>query len=309
MTIQTLTQKSNKILQTTSPTPSIDSVVFLCEVLNKTKEFIFANPNFEISAEQEEKFFSMIERRKNHEPVAYIINKKEFFELDFFINKNVLIPRPETEMLVEETIHNLNCELNCDHSIDVVDVGTGSGCIISSIAKYLVNNNLYCSENILSSIEQVKSQKLKVKRTTKYNFFAIDSSAESLEVAKKNFKTHGIDFIQTLRGNLLEPYLKIKDTNNTAIIIANLPYLNNNEYDKTAPDVKNFEPKSALYGGPDGLKYIKELIDQASKSGLNKAVILLEISPSQVGFLQNNGFVIKKDLFSVSRYAVMSKSK
>jgi len=304
MTIQNLTQKSNKMLNATSTTPSLDTVVFLCEVLDQTKEFIFANPNFEVSNEQEKKFWGMIERRKKNEPVAYIINKKEFFGLDFFINKNVLIPRPETEMLVEEIIHNLNCELNCDHSIDVIDVGTGSGCIISSIAKYLVSNNLYCSENILPSIEQVKSQKLKVKRTTKYNFFAIDSSAESLEVAKKNFKTHGVNFIQTLQGNLLKPYLKIKNTDNTVVIIANLPYLNDEEYENTSPDVKNFEPKSALYGGVDGLKYIKELLEQIAKNGLNKTKIVMEISPSQVAFLQNNGFEIKKDLFGVSRYAI-----
>jgi len=268
-------------------------VVFLCAVLNKTKEFILANPNFEIPEKQEKDFLKMLERRKNHEPVAYIVNQKEFFGLNFFINKNVLIPRPETEMLVEETIHNLNCKLNHDHDIDIVDVGTGSGCIITSIAKNVNHTNV--------------------------NFFATDSSEKSLDVAKKNFKIHGVEFIKALQGNLLEPYLKLRgisrvhhwDRSKTVIIVANLPYLNDDEYESTAPDVKNFEPKSALYGGLDGLKYIKELLFQVSKNGLNKAKIIMEISPSQTQYFTKNfpTAQIKKDLFGIDRFVLLSMSK
>jgi len=287
MTIQSLTKKSNKILKDTSTTSSLDSVVFLCEVLHRTKEFIFANPNFEISKEQERKFFEMIERRKNHEPVAYIINKKEFFGLDFYVDKNVLIPRPETEMFIHDLIHKLNHELNHDFNIDIIDIGTGSGCIIVSIIKSLIKNKT-----------ELKS----------FNFFAIDNSEKSLEVARKNFKLHRIDFIKTLQGNLLEPYLKIRNKKNKAIIIANLPYLNDDEYNNTAPDVKKFEPKSALYGGGNGLKFIKELLTQVSKNGLNKAIIMLEISPTQTQYFIEHFPTAKiiKDLFGVDRIAILT---
>jgi len=330
MSIHNLLQQSTQTLSPTSSTPQLDAVVFLCETLRQTKEFILANPDHKISIEQERKFFSMVERRKNHEPVAYIINKKEFFGLDFFVNENVLIPRPETETLVELSLlpelqqakrknHNLNCKLNHEHAIDIVDVGTGSGCVTVSIIKLLLEQKFLLQTTRATNFKfqkpariatqsVVDSPNFKYKENLKnINFFAIDNSEKSLEIARKNFKFHEIDFIKILKGNLLEPYLKVKNKKNKSIIIANLPYLNDDEYNRTTPDVKNFEPKSALCGGKDGLKYIKELLAQVSKNGLNKAIIVLEISPTQTLYFIEKfpAAKIKKDLYGVDRFVII----
>ena len=296
MTISNLIKKSSQYLKKTSTTPLLDSEVFLCKALKKEKEFILANPNFKISAAQEKKFWDMVERRKKYEPVVYIINKKEFFGLDFYIDENVLMPRPKTEILVEKTIEiilKLFSKKN-NKQIDVIDVGTGSGCIIAAIANqfsYYRRDAKYC----------VSTEENKI------NFFAIDNSKNSLKTAKKNFKKLELKKIKTLQGNLIEPYLKIKNKSSIKIITANLPYLNETEYKNCLPEVKKHEPKNALYGGKNGLKYIIELIGQIKKSEIKNVYLLLEISPAQKKYFINNFSSAKiiKDFFQADRFAIL----
>ncbi|MFH1175723.1 MAG: peptide chain release factor N(5)-glutamine methyltransferase [bacterium] len=309
MATRDLLQKSSQLLKKTSTTPLLDTEVFLCEVLDKPKEFVLANPEFEIPEKQEKKFWEMVERRKKSEPVAYIINKKEFYSLDFFVDKNVLIPRPETEMIVEMVlkitvgaIHELPLPKN--KCVDIIDIGTGSGCIIGTIAKKLVG-----------AIHELPLPKM--------HFFAIDNNSETLKIAKKNFENLGIEKnINVLEGNLLEPYLELENpptpftkgvigekfsASTEKIILTNLPYLNEEEYKNCAPDVKLYEPKNALYGGKDGLKYIKELLLQIKKANLKNYYLILEISPAQTEFFKNNfsEIEIKKDLFGIDRFAIL----
>jgi len=327
MAIQNLLKKSSQELKKTSTTPLLDCEIFLCEAIQKEKEFILANLDYKISKNQEKKFWGMVERRKKHEPVAYIINRKEFFGLDFFVNhvqknifhrasKNVLIPRPETEMLVEETISIIQNLVWTENSppiqknpltpflkgghknINIIDVGTGSGCIIAAIANYFCN------------VETQDFASLQIGKNIK--IFAIDNSSDSLKIAKRNFRKLGIEKqIKILKGNLIEPYLEYCNCRSTMhrapthhVIIANLPYLNEQEYKNCPSDVKKYEPKNALYGGKDGLKFIKKLISQIEKSGLENYSLLLEMSPTQAEFLKSQGFKIKKDLFKIERYAL-----
>lgn len=295
MTIQTLLKNSSQILKKSSSTPIIDSEVFLCEAIKKSKEFILANPNFEITKSQEKKFWEMVERRKKCEPVAYIINKKEFFGLEFYVDKNVLIPRPETEIMVEMVLeiirnHYLNNDLN--QYLDIIDAGTGSGCIIGAIAKKSPLLPFTKGENIKN-----------------INFFALDSNSDSLKIARKNFRKLNLKNIKTLQGDLSEPYLEkslCPLSKRGKIIMANLPYLNAEEYKNTPCDVKKYEPKSALYGGLDGMKYINKLLKQIKIARLENYILILEISPSQAEYF-NSEFKIIKDLFEKDRFAIKSE--
>ena len=158
MTIQEILRKT----YSTYKLSPLDSEILLSLALAKPKEYILAHPENKISPAQIKKYYSFVERRSTGEPIAYIAGKKEFFGLDFIVDKNVLIPRPETELLVEHAIEKI---LNTKYGMPdtIIDVGTGSGNIIISIAKNLPIKN-------------------------KTNFYAVDISKKSLEVAKKNAK-------------------------------------------------------------------------------------------------------------------------
>ena len=132
MNIQTLLNKANKILgSSSSKSPKLDSEILLSETINKNRQYLILNSNEELIKENIKSFNDLLKRRKRGEPIAYLVKKKEFWKQNFYINKNVLIPRPDTELLVEETLKlfNVNCKLN------ILDIGTGSGCILLSILK------------------------------------------------------------------------------------------------------------------------------------------------------------------------------
>lgn len=230
-----------------------------------SREFFYSHDDTNISKEDCKKFHKLIQRRKNHEPVAYIIGKKEFYGLDFFVDSAVLIPRPETELLVELVLKYMKQETR-NIKLDIVDIGTGSGNIIISLAKTL--------------------EALNMEHETK--FCGIDNSTHALNVATKNAKIHGVNRnINFLHGNLLEPLLnsKYKIPNTICdklIILANLPYLKGT--DILQDNVFKFEPHSALFAGTDGLKFYKELFEQINnRSDILKSdiVMFLEIDPSQ----------------------------
>jgi len=257
------TQKLNKKTQS----PALDAEVLLSFVLKKDKSWIFANPDNKLTTKQSNNFNNLIQKRANHWPVAYLTGHKEFFGLDFRVTKDTLIPRPETELLVEKALEILkNNKIK-----QVIDVGTGSGCIIISLA---------------SSLRGYSRGNLK--------FYATDISTQTLKVAKQNAKNHKIKFVQ---ANLLPP----EHVEGHSLIVANLPYLTPKQLKN--PDLKH-EPKSALVAGPDGLKYYRELFKQIrslrhpelacpQRSRLRggrdsgSSTILLEHDPSQVSKLKS----------------------
>ena len=132
MNIHTLLNQASKILGNSSSASSqLDSEILLSEAIDKNRQYLILNPNKELIKENIKSFDHLIKRRKRGEPIAYLVKKKEFWKQNFYINKNVLIPRPDTELLVEETLKlfNVNSKLN------ILDIGTGSGCILLSILK------------------------------------------------------------------------------------------------------------------------------------------------------------------------------
>lgn len=241
MSIKDLLNKSVKELKNISSSSDLDAEILLAFVLKKNKEYLFANPEIGLKQEQLSKFNQLLVRRKKHEPIAYIINHKEFFGIDFYVDKRVLIPRPETEILVEEVI-KISEEKK---QLKIVDVGTGSGCIAISLAKNLRNAKI----------------------------FAIDISKDALDVAKINIKKNNVK-IELLSGNLLEPLKNQK----VDIICANLPYITVEQLNLTEEDVREFEPKTALIAKEETTLY-SQLIDQAPKYLNKNGIIFLEIDP------------------------------
>jgi len=238
--------------------PLLEQELILAHILQKSREYILTHPETPLNKAQKAKFKSFINRRKNHEPLAYILGHKEFYGLDFKVDKNTLVPRPETELLVEGVIKLSPKNTN------IIDVGTGSGNIIISIAH---------------NIERIAHNKIK--------FFAIDISAKALSIAKYNARKNKVDKkIEFIKSDLLKNKKllnKIKDEN--LIIIANLPYLSEKIYEHTLPDVKNFEPKSALLSGAYGLDHYEKLLAQIEILKINCSMLhiscFLEISPEQ----------------------------
>lgn len=235
-----------------------DLEIIIAYVLKKNREFVLTYPEKILNPNQVLKINKLITRRLRHEPIAYIFKHKEFYGLNFKVTKNTLIPRPETELLIDETQKELEKQ-----SIDtIIDIGTGSGNIIITIA------HLYTKKKI--------------------NYFGIDISHKALGIAKYNAKKNKllkkINFIHgdMLNWMLREKY-KLKIKNSKILILANLPYLSQKIYLSTPLDVKKYEPKSALISMTDGLAHYKKLLNQINL--LQKyffiKTIILEFSPEQ----------------------------
>ena len=249
--------KKNKISN-----PQLDSEILLSNSIKKDKKHIILNPKEILNLEQTEIFKNLIERRKKGEPVAYLINKKDFWKDEFFVNKDVLIPRPDTELIIEQVlkIYSKNSQLQ------VLDIGTGSGCILLSILKERPN---FYGIGIDISKKSIKVSKLNAKQlnlTNRVKFF--HSSID-------NFKLGKYDLIVSN-----PPYIKL----------FNLRYLEK--------DVINFEPKLALSGGFDGFSKIRKVINKAKTLIKKNGKFILEI-----GFNQKNKVkkILKEEGFYVNR--------
>jgi release factor glutamine methyltransferase len=245
----------------------LDAEVLLLESLNvgrrkkKDKTWLYLNTEEYLLSPQEEKIFkSFVRRRKRLEPVAYIIGRKEFYGLDFFVDKDVLIPRPETEIIVEETLRVIR---DSKDRFTLMDIGTGSGCIPISILKAAEASST--SDNIAG-------------------VFADDISERALRVAKKNARLHRVASQITFISADLEVALeKIKDAKNI-IITANLPYISPEDYDKLTANVRKYEPKLALTTKDKGLHHIRRLIVRfaALRNDMSSYYMFLEADPKQM---------------------------
>ncbi len=252
----------------------IDLELLLAHALKKNREFILAHPEREITKREGAFLLKIIAQRKKHKSIAHIIAKKDFCDLTFKVNRHTLIPRPETELLVGESEKKIKTQkLNT-----VIDIGTGSGNIIITLAKHLKNK--------------------------KINYFGIDISSKALSVARCNAKKYNLNKkIKFITGNLLTPLSKKNFSQKTkTFIVANLPYLSKEIYSACAPDVKNYEPKSALYSSQEGLNHYKKLFQQIIflQAQLNIKNILIEFSPEQkkkLLFLIENFFPNAKKQF------------
>jgi release factor glutamine methyltransferase len=265
MNIQTLLNESNKLLENSSIiSAKLDSEILLSKVLKKNRKYLILNPKEELKKKNIQSFKLLVKRRKRGEPIAYLIKEKEFWRQSFYINSDVLIPRPDTELLVEETLKlsNIHSKLN------ILDIGTGSGCILLSILK------------------------------ERRNFIGtgIDICKKTINVARFNATKHQLINRVKFYNSDVDKFLIGKYD----IILSNPPYIKQKDFRYLERDVVGFEPKLALDGGKDGLSGITKVINKASELIKNNGKLILEIGFDQknetLDILKNNNFYINKVL-------------
>ena len=243
---------------------NLDSEIILSHVIKKDRKYIILNSKEKLNKEKIKKFNKLINRRKKGEPVAYLINKKEFWNETFYVNKNVLIPRPDTELIIEQVIKSYSKNSRSS----VLDIGTGSGCILLSILK------------------------------ERPNFYGtgIDISKKSIIVSKYNAKMLKL-------SNRVKLYNSDVDNFNNGkydIVVSNPPYIKFKSLRYLEKNVVNFEPKLALSGGSDGFSEIRKVISKAAVLIKKNGKLFLEIGFNQkikvIEILKKEGFYINKAL-------------
>ncbi len=230
----------------------LDAQVLLCHVLSVERSTLYAYPERELTPEQEQRYLALIERRAQGEPVAYLTGHKEFYGLDLVVDSRVLIPRPETELLVEIALQTCRQKIAAGHPPIVADIGTGSGAIPIALA---------ANEPRLPYL------------------YATDISGDALAVAALNCQRHHVaQRVHLLQGDLIAPLPEPVD-----LLTANLPYVGANETPLLSPDVYDYEPHLALFSGPEGLNLIKRFLKDVARSNVLKAdgVVLMEIGYQQ----------------------------
>jgi len=258
--------------------PELDSELLLSKALNKKREKILTNLKKEVNKKQLDKFNLYLSRRKKKEPIAYILGFKYFWKYKFIINKSVLVPRPETEQIVEETLNYLSD----NESKKILDIGTGSGCIIVSV----------------------------LKERSKCKAIAIDISSKALKVAKTNAKIHHLENKIKFINIDIDKF----NYNKYDLILSNPPYISDIDLIRLDNDVRIYEPRESLSGGLDGYEKITKVVEKSSKLLKNNGKLIVEIGDTQknnvLKLLKNNGFYINKtgkDLSGRDRCIVSTK--
>ncbi|MCM4157897.1 peptide chain release factor N(5)-glutamine methyltransferase [Gramella sp. AN32] len=268
-------QKFQSNLELIFPTTEIDSFFFLLteSYLKKSRLDIALNPNFKISEAENALFENALNQLKKSVPIQYILGETEFFGLKFKVNDAVLIPRPETEELVEWILQDFK---NSEKKLSVLDIGTGSGCIPIALAKKLASAELS----------------------------AMDISENALEVARENARLNAVDVAFKLQ-NILETETLAEKFD---IIVSNPPYVRELEKNEMSENVLKYEPKSALYVGDDDALIFYRKITKLAKNALKKnGVLYFEVNQylgtETENLIQEFGFEtqLKKDIFGNHR--------
>jgi release factor glutamine methyltransferase len=238
----------------------LDSEILLSKTLNKSREDILINLEEKINEKDILKYKNYIDRRIKNEPIAYILEEKEFWSKKFKVNKNTLIPRPETELLV-----NKLSEIFKEKKISILDIGTGSGCII------------------LSLLDELKSS----------TGIGIDISKEAVSIAKINgLRLNLLNRVKFLNKSVSSIFNKKFD-----LIVSNPPYIESKDMKNLSEDIRRYEPRLALDGGNDGLDLIKKVIYKSKSILKTKGTLALEIGNEQIKkvskILFDNNFRIK----------------
>ena len=261
MTIKEIIIKYCQELENISDTPRLDVEMLLKKALGDVDSiYIRINLDKSLTEEQEKYFLEMMKDRLNQRPIAYIIGNREFMGLDFFVKEGVLIPRPDTETLVEEIINI------CDNKKDlnILDIGTGSGAITISLAKYLKTSHVV----------------------------SVDISDIALEIASKNAISNEVDDrIDFIKSDL---FLNISKEEKFDIIVSNPPYIRKGDISGLDRQVKDFEPYNALEGGEDGLDFYRKITKESRGFFKQNGILAYEVGHDQaedvIKIMEENGF-------------------
>ena len=245
MNLENIIKKASQILKNNCVhSHELDAQIILADIMGVKREYLITNDQINISEKIIKKYDIAIRRRINREPVAYIIGKKEFWSKDFIVNQATLVPRPETELLIYKVINFFR-----NKRINILDIGTGSGCILLSILKEL---------NLSRGI-------------------GIDISAKAIQTAKANAKN-----LNLLNQSKFKTYDLVKyNTGKYDLIVSNPPYIPSKDINNLSKDIINYEPKIALDGGLDGLDLIKKVIYKSNYLLKRNGQLALEIGFNQ----------------------------
>lgn len=281
-------QEITKALVPISQTPALDAEILVAHAIGRDRSYVLSHPSENLTTEQLQKLEKMTKKRLKSYPVPYLTNQREFWSNNFYVDESVLIPRPETELLVEEAIR----ELVGKRGQYVVDIGTGSGCIAITLAKEM----------------------------PEHAYLATDISPEALRTAQLNSIKHRVkDKVNFYQGNLLDPLFNTTEplANENLLLLANLPYVDMNRnprgektpYSRALTEGISYEPRQALHGGYKGLEIPKKLLVQLQKYGIRNSVILMEIGIDQISELYDYtkkifpeaNISVRKDLSDLER--------
>lgn len=274
--VQKLFLKGKSLLENTSY-PNLEAKLLLLKCASLTEEQFHTSPDYKLSRVQEKHFYKLISRRLAGCPLPYLTGVKEFWSIPFSVSPGVLIPRPETELIVEKTI-----ELSSQGDETIVDIGTGCGNIAISLAREL----------------------------PKARIVATDLSKKALKTARLNAFKQQIPAIRFARGNLFSPLRRLCLERKCDFIVSNPPYVSKEEWAKLPEEIKNHEPKGALMAGKSGLEIIKKLVQGALLYLKSGGSFLVEIGFGQedkvLSFFNSSWEEVNffKDLAGISRLAL-----
>ena len=265
MTIKEALRQASKTLASGSIEDApLEAELLLMHLLGIDRAKLYARLEDELSPGDAQAFAQLLKRRLSHEPIAYILGHREFFGHDFYVAPGVLIPRPESELLVEKALDFVKSEFPCRDPI-IAEIGTGSGAIAISLALLLPNAKIYAS----------------------------DISPRALSIARVNCEKHGVqDRVYLLEGDLLDPLPEAMD-----IILANLPYIRDEELSELSAEIRMFEPMEALAGGRQGMDKVRQLLGKTRGKLRPRGLVLLEIGAGQGRAVAS----LAKDLFPRAR--------
>ena len=249
----------------------LDSEILVSHLINIPRESIYSKLKENLPLNKTEELRRLVSRRVKKEPIAYILNNKEFWSTNFYVDRSVLIPRPETEVLIDLILSQIN---NKNNYFNILDIGTGSGCILVSLLKEL----------------------------TKAKGIGIDKSSKAIAVAKKNSTSQHVDSRSSFKNINLE---NIKFDKKFDLIVSNPPYLPDVSLKNLNLDIKLYEPKIALQGGVQGVDFLCKIITLASKILKIKGLLALEIGDNQFHILAK---YLKENRFKIlDKYTLINK--
>jgi len=272
----------NTLKNSNIESPNINAEILLAHVLSCDRIGLHTNPDKIIDDEDISKYKKLINKRTDRVPLQYITGHVEFMSLDFVVDKHTLIPRQETEILVETVLNKIKDRALPNKTITIVDIGTGCGNIAISLAANLQNAQVYAS----------------------------DISRGTLAVAGTNVRRHRVtDRVHLLHGNLFESFDGHLSKGNVDFIVSNPPYVSEADLNKLEPEIKDHEPLKALVGGKDGLCFYKRIIREAPEWLKPEGFLILEVGETQAETITNlikteghfKNIEITKDLQKIDR--------
>ena len=249
----------------------LDSEILVSYLINIPRESIYSKLKENLPSNKTEELQKLVSRRVKKEPIAYILNNKEFWSTNFYVDRSVLIPRPETEVLIDLILSQIS---NKNNYLNILDIGTGSGCILISLLKELI----------------------------KAKGIGVDKSAKAIAIAKKNSISQQVDNRASFKNVNLE---EIKFDKKFDLIVSNPPYLPDVSLKNLNLDIKLYEPKIALQGGVQGVDFLCKIINLASKILKINGLLALEIGDNQFHILAK---YLKKNRFKIlDKYILINK--